>query len=166
MGLAPVLGAGYMYLYHRNHKILQTKELEYVKATAPQHAQEIEELTLKQKRQTRKYGAQLIGGLVLGLGAAVLGNACDVSSVHQAAIGAGVFGGVWIAVHRSRKAIHATVWERLHAVNEIRNEPHTKSVNEWLAKRRAPSDEINSINVEDPRAALLNALPKTKGVSI
>jgi len=166
MGLAPVLGAGYMYLYHRNHKVLQTKEQEYVNTIAPQHTQNIEDLTLKQKRQTRTYGALLAVGLGFAVGAATVAHACDLSSVDQAAIGTAVFGGVWIAVHRARKAITETVWERLRAVNEIKNEPQTKSVNQWLAKRRGPSeDELNSINVEKSATVALNT-PKTKGVSI
>lgn len=168
MGLAPVLGAGYMYLYHRNHKVLQTKEQEYVKATAPQHAQHVENLTLKQKRQTRTYGALLAVGLGLAVGAATVAHACDLSSVDQAAIGAAVFGGVWVAAHRSRKAITETVWERLHAVNEIKNEPQTKSVNQWLAKRRGVSEgELSSIPTEDPSTVALNAPhTTTKSVSI
>lgn len=173
MGLAPVLGAGYMYLYHRNHKVLQTKEQEYVKTIAPQHIQHVENLTLKQKRQTRTYGALLAVGLGLAVGAATVAHACDLSSVDQAAIGAAVFGaavfgGVWIAAHRARKAITETVWERLHAVNEIKNEPQTKSVNQWLAKRRGVSEgELSSIPTEEPSTVALNAPhATTKGVSI
>lgn len=167
MALTPVLGAGYMYLYHRNHKILQTTELEYVQNNAPQHAQNIEDLTLKQKRQTRKYGALLSVGLGLAVGAAAVAHACDLSSVHQAVTGAMVFGGMWVATHRNRKAITATVWERLHAVNEIKNEPHTKAVNQWLAQRRGQSeDELNSISVEGSHSVVLNTPSKPKGVSI
>lgn len=157
MAFAPVLGAGYVYLYHRNHKILQTKELQYVENTAPQDAQKIEELTLKQKRQTRKYGAQLALGLGLALGAAVVAYASDLSSVHQAAAGALVFGGVWIATHRSRKAIHATVWERLESVNEIKGGPLLKEINQWVAKRRDPDSVSTSVNVEVSNTTTLNA---------
>lgn len=148
MAVFPALGAGYMYLYHRNHKILQTKEIEYVEQTAPQHVSRIEELTTKQKRQTHKYKIQLALGAGLALGSAAVAYACDLSAVNQAATGAMVFAGVWIATHRSRKEIQATVWERLETVNEIKNEPSMKKINEWIAKRRDPTDVSNNIDVE------------------
>lgn len=166
MALAPVLGAGYIYLYHRNHKILQTAEREYIQKTAPQHAQKIEELTLKQIRHTRKYGAQLALGLGLALGAAAIAYACDVASVHQAATGAMVFGGAWIASHRSRKAIHATVGERLETVNEIKNGPVAKEINQWIATRRNP-DVSHNVNVEGPTSSVnVDKAKPIKGVSI
>lgn len=146
MAAFPILGAGYMYLHHRNHKKLQIQELQFVRENGDlQEIVNIEKINAKQNDTARTYMKQLALGAGLAVGASIVAATCDVSSVYQAVAGTLVFSGAWLAARRSRTKITEIVWERIDLVNEVKGGNATQKIDEWLNQRRA---QLHSVPVQ------------------